>query len=84
MRFENFAGRTNKEMYNDNDLKHNSYPLMNNQKTILSKAERDHIMLFNPLPLDGSLSGSFTGKTGFLNLVLYIFSVLFIFPSFEN
>ena len=79
MRFENFAGRNNKEMYND-DLKHNSYPLMNNQKTILSKAERDHIMLFNPLPLDGSLSGSFTGKTGFLNLVLYIFSVL-IFPS---
>ena len=67
VRFENFTERQNnaagsfctKEPYND-DLKHNSYPLITNQNTHLSKAERDHIMLFNPLTdgLSGSLSGN--------------------------
>ena len=49
-----------KEPYTE-DLKHNSYPMMNNQNTHLSKAEREHIMLFNPL--HEGLSGSLTGNT---------------------
>ena len=83
VRFENFTERQNnasgifstKEPYND-DLKHNSYPLMNNQNTHLSKAERDHIMLFNPLT-DG-LSGSLTGNNRCTNkstnkcIILYV------------
>ena len=47
------------EKYNDNNVMHNSYPLINNQNANLSKAERDHIMLFNPL--NDGLSGSLTG-----------------------
>ena len=48
----------------DNDLKHYSYPLMNNQNVNLTKAERDHISLFDPHPnsLNDGLSGSLTGK----------------------
>ena len=79
MRFENFTGlkhRANGGTYakNDtssytgcsenNDLKHNSYPFMNNQNVNLTKAERDHILLFDPHPnsLNDGLSGSLTGK----------------------
>ena len=79
MRFENFTGlkhRANGGTYSkndtssytgcseNNDLKHNSYPFMNNQNVNLTKAERDHILLFDPHPnsLNDGLSGSLTGK----------------------
>ena len=46
----------------NNDLKHNSYPLMNNQNVNLTKAERDHILLFDPHPNSLIESGSLSGK----------------------
>ena len=51
---------TLQDRYQKDDTKHNSYPSMNNQNANnLSATEREHIMLFNPL--NGGLSGSFTG-----------------------
>ena len=73
MRFENFSGRqfnkstggstiypTKEQYINNDDIKHNSYPLMNNQNKTLTKAEQEHILRFNPL--NDGLSGSLKGK----------------------
>ena len=73
VRFENFSGRqfnkstggstiypTKEQYINNDDIKHNSYPLMNNQNKTLTKAEQEHILRFNPL--NDGLSGSLKGK----------------------